>query len=73
MYTAGNRNRRNMEIKKVYIIPLVMSATEITLHTFIKNFKHLNIKPPIHQSIQKAIVLKTCSIVRSSLNSTTIQ
>lgn len=37
IYTTGNRNRKHMEPKKVYIVPLIMSSIEIIPHTFVKN------------------------------------
>ena len=54
--------------EKVTIIPLIISTTGITPNTFTQNLKRLQLNTNIHQTIQKSIVLKTCNIVRSFLN-----
>lgn len=53
--------------KKVYIIPLILSATGITHVKFTQHLEDLQLKYYIHQQVQKAVILKTSSIVRSFL------
>lgn len=66
-----------MEIKDVWkqrrvkIIPLIMSPTGITPNTFVKHLEELKIHNYIHGQIQKAVVLKTCNIVRKFLDAQT--
>lgn len=56
------------EQKKVTVIPLVISVTGITPYTFMNGLKTLQIPEHTHANIQKAVILKTCSIVRKFLN-----
>ena len=53
--------------QQVHIIPFIMSATGITHKTFIKHLQQLNLQSHIHTQTQKAIILKTCNIVRTFL------
>lgn len=59
--------KRIWKQKNVKTIPFVISATGILHKTFIKNLKELNINPIIHHKIQKAVILKTCNIIRKTL------
>lgn len=52
---------------KVQIIPFIISATGITHKTFSQHLEQLKLDTVIHELIQKAIILKTCNIVRSFL------
>lgn len=62
------------EIKNIWkqndvkILPIIISATGILHKTFIQNMKASTIDEKIHSQIQKAVILKTCNIVRSFLN-----
>ncbi|KAK2578111.1 hypothetical protein KPH14_009889 [Odynerus spinipes] len=56
--------------KKVFIIPHIVSATEITPHSFKKHLQQLKLEPHIYEQIQKAVILKTCKITWKFLNLT---
>ncbi|XP_015188575.1 PREDICTED: uncharacterized protein LOC107072832 [Polistes dominula] len=55
--------------KNLYIIPFIISATDITPNNFKSHLTQLQLDPNIHQEIRKAIILKTCNIIRAFLNS----
>lgn len=54
--------------KTVVIVPLVMSVTGITPDSFVRGLRKLQLPDHIQAKIQKAVILKTCSIVRKFLN-----
>ena len=56
------------EQRKVVIVPIVLSATGITPTSFISGLKTLEIPLKVHAECQKAVILKTCNIVRMFLN-----
>ena len=60
--------KRIWKQQKVTILPFIISATGITHKSFINNLKTLNITPNTHTIAQKAVILKTCNIVRKFLN-----
>ena len=63
-----------MEVKelwqqaKVTVTPLVTSVAGITSKYYTENLQKLGLPKYIHTNIQKAVILKTCSIVRKFLN-----
>ena len=63
-----------MEVKglwqqeKVTIIPLLTSVTGVTSKNYTENLQKLGLPKYIHTNVQKAVILKTCSIVRKFLN-----
>ena len=63
-----------MEVKeqwqqeKVTILSLVTSVTGITSKNYTENLQKLGLPKYIHTNVQKAVILKTCSIVRKFLN-----
>ena len=52
------------KLNTVTIVPFIISATGITPKTFKPNLSLLQLPTYIHTNIQKAVILKTCSIVR---------
>lgn len=54
--------------EKVMIVPLIISVTGVTSKNFVDNLKTLELPAYIHSNIQKAVVLKTCQIIRKFLN-----
>lgn len=54
--------------KKVEVVPLVISATGVTSTKFTRHLQQLDLPECVHTSIQKAVVLKTCSIVRKFMD-----
>lgn len=65
----GMEVQRLWKQKKVTVIPIVISTTGITPDIFDTHLKQLGLNPHIHTNIQKSVILKTCNIVRSFLNS----
>jgi len=53
---------------KIIILSFIMSPTGVTPFSFIQNLHKLNIHTRIHTTIQKAVILKTCHLVRKFLN-----
>ncbi|KAL1448163.1 hypothetical protein WDU94_000554 [Cyamophila willieti] len=53
---------------KVYIIPFIISATGITPKSFKNSLVKLNLPEDIHTKAQKAVIIKTASILRKFLN-----
>lgn len=53
--------------KTVTIVPIIISVTGITMNNFINHIKTLGLPIQIHTNIQKAIILKTATIVRKFL------
>lgn len=51
----------------VRILPIVIGATGEIPHKLFESLKELNIKPSIYLQMQKAVLLKTCGIVRGVL------
>lgn len=49
---------------KVTIIPIVISVTGITTKAFSQHIQSLDLPPYIHTNMQKAVILKTTTIVR---------
>lgn len=62
------------EIKRIWkqnevkTIPFIISSSGIIHKSFIPNLKQLTIEQATHHNIQKAVILKTCNIVRNFLN-----
>lgn len=53
---------------KIIILPFILSPTGVTPNGFIENLQRLELPTYVHTNIQKAIILKTCNIVRKFLN-----
>lgn len=49
---------------RISIVPIIMSVTGITTRTFIQNLRTIDLPAHIHTNIQKAVILKTSTIVR---------
>ncbi|VEN43616.1 unnamed protein product [Callosobruchus maculatus] len=64
-----------MEIKrlwkqnKVTTVLLIMSVSGLTPNTFTQHLQQLGLDEKLHKVFQKSVILKTCNIVRSFLNS----
>nr|CAI5820325.1 unnamed protein product [Callosobruchus analis] len=54
---------------KVIIVPLIMSVSGLTPNTFTPHVIQLGLDEKLHKNFQTSVILKTCSIVRSFLNS----
>ena len=52
---------------RVAIVPIIISPTGVTPHSLTKNMQKINIQPSIHTHLQKAVIIKTCNIVRKFL------
>lgn len=65
-----------IEIKNIWrqdhvkIVPLIISTTGILHKEFIEGLKSISVKEDLHHQIQKAVILKTCNIVRTFINTT---
>jgi hypothetical protein len=55
-------------MRKISILPLVISATGIVPKTLFKNLKILDLDNTLVVEIQKGILLYSCHIVRKFLN-----
>lgn len=58
---------RLWKLKRVRILPFVISVTGITPYSFGENLKHLGLLPSVHAQSQKAAILHTCNITRAFL------
>ncbi|VEN63176.1 unnamed protein product [Callosobruchus maculatus] len=61
--------KRLWKQNKVVIVPLIMSVSGLTPNTFTPHLHQLGLDEKLHKIFQKSVILKTCSIVRSFLNS----
>jgi hypothetical protein len=60
---------RNLwSLKKISILPLIISATGIVPQSLFKNLKILDLGNTLVVEIQKGILLHSCDIVRKFLN-----
>lgn len=63
----------SIEIKKIWnqeqvsIVPIIQSVTGITHRSLTNSLQVLDLPEYTHQSIQKAVILKTCNILRNFL------
>jgi hypothetical protein len=58
---------RNLwSLEKIYILPLIISATGIVPQSLFKNLKILDLENKLVVEIQKGILLYSCHIVRNS-------
>ena len=65
----ANEIQKMWRVKKVYIRPVILSATGIIPHTMVHQFKALEIEN-ILSAVQKSVILDTCHITRRFLNHT---
>ncbi|KAK4883006.1 hypothetical protein RN001_006325 [Aquatica leii] len=56
--------------EKITIIPIIMSVTGITTKSFKQHLKTIDLPLYIHTNIQKAVILKTTTIVRKFMQYT---
>ncbi|VEN45555.1 unnamed protein product [Callosobruchus maculatus] len=63
------KSDNNSKQNKVTIVPLIMSVSGLTPNTFTPHLKQLGLDERLHKIFQKSVILKTCNIVRSFLNS----
>nr|XP_018914170.1 PREDICTED: uncharacterized protein LOC109042060 [Bemisia tabaci] len=61
--------QRLWKLKEVIIVPFIISVTGITPHSFPRHLKQLHLGENVHTQSQKAVILHTCNITRSFLNS----
>nr|CAH7762385.1 unnamed protein product [Callosobruchus chinensis] len=61
--------KRLWKQNKVIIVPFIMSVSGLTPNTFTPHLEQLGLDEKLHKIFQKSVILKTCSIVRSFLNS----
>ena len=61
--------QRLWKLKEVIIVPFIISVTGITPHSFLRHLKQLHLGENVHTQSQKAVILHTCNITRSFLNS----
>lgn len=60
--------KRIWNMEKVYIVPIVISATGIIPKQLQNSFKILNLHPNTYIKTQKAVIISTCHITRKFLN-----
>lgn len=60
--------KRIWKQNKVHIIPFIISATGITPSSFKYSLSKLNLPEDIHTKAQKAVIIKTASLIRKFLN-----
>jgi len=60
--------KKMWKMSKVYIVPLIISATGIVPNSLLKNLELLKLSQNLVIEIQKSVILNTCSIVRKFLN-----
>jgi hypothetical protein len=58
-------------LEKISILPLIISATGIGPQSLFKNFKILDLGNTLVVEIQKGILLYSCHIIRTFLNTDT--
>nr|CAH7716666.1 unnamed protein product [Callosobruchus chinensis] len=61
--------KRLWKQNKVIIVPFIISVSGLTPNTFTPHLQQLGLDGKLHKIFQKSVILKTCSIVRSFLNS----